>query len=84
MHTVYNNTHNTYVERGKVASHTLLWFCVEFERLIYKQFIASKRPDSSLRYRRYINHLLTYLLTYLLSRGLHPHSLQGHTGECQL
>jgi len=22
------------------------------------------RPDSSLRYRRYINHLLTYLLTY--------------------
>jgi len=24
------------------------------------------RPDSSLRYRRYINHLLTYLLTYLL------------------
>jgi len=25
------------------------------------------RPDSSLRYRRYINHLLTYLLTYLLS-----------------
>jgi len=22
-------------------------------------------PDSSLRYRRYINHLLTYLLTYL-------------------
>ena len=27
------------------------------------------RPDSSLRYRRYINHLLTYLLTYLLIRG---------------
>jgi len=25
------------------------------------------RPDSSLRYRRYINHLLTYLLTYLFT-----------------
>jgi len=24
------------------------------------------RPDSSLRYRRYINHLLTYLLTYIV------------------
>jgi len=31
---------NISVERGKVASHTLLWFCVEFERL--KQFITSR------------------------------------------
>jgi len=28
-------------------------------------FATKARPDSSLRYRRYINHLLTYLLTYL-------------------
>jgi len=26
-------------------------------------FLLLLRPDSSLRYRRYINHLLTYLLT---------------------
>jgi len=38
---------------------------VRVERQVMKEAIAEievTRPDSSLRYRRYINHLLTYLL----------------------
>jgi len=31
--------------------------------------------DSSLRYRRYINHLLTYLLTYLYAKRVHQSRL---------
>jgi len=40
-------------------------FCVEWD--VKPQLT---RPDSSLRYRRYINHLLTYLLTYLLTQSI--------------
>jgi len=35
--------------------------------VLYHSTRLPTRPDSSLRYRRYINHLLTYLLTYLLT-----------------
>ena len=49
----------------------------------------SIRPDSSLRYRRYINHLLTYLLIYAFNLpdpvtlgGAYDGSLQGHVICC--
>jgi len=38
-------------------------FCAELD--VKPQLSQPMRPDSSLRYRRYINHLLTYLLTLI-------------------